>query len=101
MDFLSKIDMERVKRGISFKQLAVDSELSEKTVKNLFSGKNTNPNIGSVIALCNALQISVAGVFVTGGETVISQDAEAIKAILRIPAEGKTILLNLIRYMTQ
>ena len=104
MQFLTKIDTERARRGITIKQLANQAGLSEKTVKTMLGGRNPNPNVNSVILLCKALRISVAAAFTDGNEVVVTvngEDAELLNAIRRLPANGKAVLLDLVRYMAQ
>ena len=104
MHYLTKIDKERAERGVTMKQLAQDAGLAEITLKGLFSGKNTNTSVDSVLALCKALGISAASIFASKGEVVIStgaEDAALFEAIRKTPQRAKEILLDLLRFMAK
>ena len=106
MRYLTKIDTERTGRGVTMKQLAQDAGLAFGTVKGLLNGKNTNnnPNVETILALCEALGISVAAIFATEDEVVISAetiDAALFDAIRNKPVELKEILLQLFRYIAK
>ena len=102
MNYMTKIDAARTRRGISVRKLANNAGLSYKTVENLFSGKNRNPQIETVTSICDALEISVASVFTTENEVVISaraEDAALFEAAIKTPAEFRVILFELLRYI--
>ena len=102
MHYLTKIDTERARQKLSMDRLADASGLSVGTLKRLFSGKEPNTAVESVCALCKALGISVAAVFATEVEVVISadkDDAMLFEAIRNKPAEVKKILFELLRHI--
>ena len=106
MRYLTKIDTKRAGRGVTMKRLAQDAGLAFGTVKGLLNGKNTNnnPNVETILALCEALGLSAAEVFAGDNEVVVSAetiDAALFEVIRNKPAELKEILLDLFRYIAK
>jgi len=106
MQYITKIDMERTRRGMSIGKLANAAGMSSRTVDNLFNNKESNPTIGTITALCETLDLSLASVFTDDNQAIVSNtkdtiEIEILKAIGSVPLSGKKILLDLIRYMVQ
>ena len=104
MHYLTKIDKERAERGVSMKQLAQDAGLAEVTLKGLFKGKNKNPKVDTVLALCEVLDYSAAVAFATEKEVVISadkQEAALFEAIRKTPKKARAAILELLRYIAK
>jgi len=102
MHYLTKIDTERARQKLSMGKLAEAAGLSVGTLKRLFTGEELNTSVESVSALCDALGLSVAGIFATENEVVITateDDAELFEAIRSKPAEVKVILLKLLSHI--
>jgi len=105
MNYLTKIDAERAKQKITMEELAKKTGLSVDTIKRLLSrSAGANANVESVVALCNALGLSVAGVFATDYEVVIQAKAEDVavfEAIQKKPFKIKAVLLELLECITK
>ncbi|GHV02656.1 hypothetical protein FACS1894211_14490 [Clostridia bacterium] len=104
MDYISRIDTERVRKKLSVLQLSIVAGLSEAAVKNILSRRSANPNIDSIIAICDSLKLSVAWVFTEDGENVVkvdTQDAKLLELIRHLPADARAIILPLIKYIAQ
>ena len=62
MDILARIDELRKERGWSINYLAMESELTQSTINNLYT-RHTEPKISTLRAICNAFGISLSEFF--------------------------------------
>ena len=50
-------------RGMSIKQLAEKSEVSQATIRNIINGTSQSPGIETLIKLCKAMEITLQELF--------------------------------------
>lgn len=50
-------------KGITINAMTYKAGIPSSTVKNIFYGKSTNPGIGTIKIVCDALDISLADFF--------------------------------------
>ena len=62
MDVLSKIEKLRNERGWTVYKLAIESGITSSTISNMFARK-TLPSITTLLALCEAFDITIAEFF--------------------------------------
>jgi len=62
MDILEKIDKLRNERGWSINYLAMEAELTQSTLNNLYS-RNNEPKISTLRSICNAFGITLSDFF--------------------------------------
>ena len=92
MDILEKIDELRKQRGWSVNYLAMEAELTQSTLNNLYK-RRTEPKISTLRAICNAFGISLADFF----KDDISPDDELKSKIAFLSKENKQALLTIIK----
>ena len=95
---IDRIDMLRVKSGMSIYKLAQDALLSDSTLKHLYKRK-TFPNVLTIYRLCDALQISVSEFFAFNVEAVKQVDDKAIllSSFDALSPDNKRLVLELIQ----
>lgn len=91
MEILERIDELRKERGWSINYLAMESELTQSTLNNLYSRK-TEPKISTLRSICNAFGITLADFFKED-----EPDDELIRKIKSMSAENKKALLILLK----
>ena len=94
MDVLEKIDKLRKERGWSVNYLAMEAELTQSTLNNLYTRK-TEPKISTLRSICKALGITLAEFF-NDEETA---DDELIRRVKGLSDENKSALLQLLKNM--
>ena len=94
MDVLEKIDKLRKERGWSVNYLAMEAELTQSTLNNLYTRK-TEPKISTLRSICKAFGITLAEFF-NDEETA---DDELIRRVRGLSDENKSALLQLLRNM--
>ena len=94
MDVLEKIDKLRKERGWSVNYLAMEAELTQSTLNNLYTRK-TEPKISTLRSICKAFGITLAEFF-NDEETA---DDELIRRVKGLSDENKSALLQLLKYM--
>lgn len=92
MDILDKIDELRKERGWSINYLAMEAELTQSTLNNLYK-RRTEPKISTLRALCNAFGISLADFF----KDDVAPDDELKNKITCLSEENKRALLTIIK----
>lgn len=92
MDILDKIDELRKERGWSINYLAMEAELTQSTLNNLYK-RHTEPKISTLRALCNAFGISLADFF----KDDVTPDDELKRKITTLSKENKQALLTIIK----
>ena len=94
MDVLEKIDKLRKERGWSVNYLAMEAELTQSTLNNLYTRK-TEPKISTLRSICKAFGITLAEFF-NDEETA---DDELIRRVKSLSDENKSELLQLLKNM--
>lgn len=94
MDVLEKIDKLRKERGWSVNYLAMEAELTQSTLNNLYTRK-TEPKISTLRSICKAFGITLAEFF-NDEETA---DDELIRRVKGLSGENKSALLQLLKNM--
>ena len=94
MDVLEKIDKLRKERGWSVNYLAMEAELTQSTLNNLYTRK-TEPKISTLRSICKAFGITLAEFF-NDEETA---DDELIRRVKGLSDENKLALLQLLKNM--
>ena len=94
MDVLEKIDKLRKERGWSVNYLAMEAELTQSTLNNLYTRK-TEPKISTLRSICKAFGITLAEFF-NDEETA---DDELIRRVKSLSDENKSALLQLLKNM--
>ena len=95
MDVLEKIDKLRKERGWSVNYLAMEAELTQSTLNNLYT-RQTEPKISTLRSICKAFGITLAEFF-SDEETA---DDELIRRVKSLSDENKSALLQLLKNMT-
>lgn len=94
MDVLEKIDRLRKERGWSVNYLAMEAELTQSTLNNLYTRK-TEPKISTLRSICKAFGITLTEFF-NDEETA---DDELIRRVKGLSDENKSALLQLLKNM--
>ncbi len=92
MDVLEKIDKLRKERGWSVNYLAMEAELTQSTLNNLYT-RQTEPKISTLRSICKAFGITLAEFF-NDEETA---DDELIRRVKGLSDENKSALLQLLK----
>ena len=92
MDILARIDELRKERGWSINYLAMESELTQSTINNLYT-RHTEPKISTLRAICNAFGISLSEFFYE----YHNPDEELIIYVKTLSKENKQALLTLLK----
>ena len=94
MEVLEKIDILRKDRGWSINYLAMESELTQSTLNNLYR-RNTEPKISTLRSICNAFGISLSEFFKDEDED--NEEDELIKKVKSLSDINKKALLQLLK----
>ena len=94
MEVLEKIDILRKDRGWSINYLAMESELTQSTLNNLYR-RNTEPKISTLRSICNAFGISLSEFFKDEDEN--NEEDELIKKVKSLSDINKKALLQLLK----
>lgn len=94
MEVLEKIDILRKDRGWSINYLAMESELTQSTLNNLYR-RNTEPKISTLRSICNAFGISLSEFFKDKDED--NEEDELIKKVKSLSDINKKALLQLLK----
>ena len=96
MDVLKRIDDLRKERGWSVNYLAMEAELTQSTLNNMYSRGN-EPRLSTLRAICNAFGITLSEFFDEG----TGNDDELKRRVDRLSPEGKDALLTLLRSVSK
>jgi len=98
LDTLKRIKQLRDERKWSNYRLAKEANLSQTTLRNLFS-RNTLPSIPTLEAICDGLGITLSQFFAKGKEPVELSDEqrEMLNMWNTLGDEQKTALLELLK----
>ena len=94
MEVLEKIDILRKDRGWSINYLAMESELTQSTLNNLYR-RNTEPKISTLRSICNAFGLSLSEFFKDEDED--NEEDELIKKVKSLSDINKKALLQLLK----
>lgn len=94
MNILERIDELRKERGWSVNYLAMEAELTQSTVNNMYIRK-TEPKISTLRAICDAFGITLSEFF----SEKSTPDDELKRRIATLSPEAKSALLTLLRSM--
>lgn len=92
MDILARIDELRTERGWSINNLAMEAELTQSTLNNLYT-RNTEPKISTLRSICNAFGITLSEFF----NEKNTNDDELLRRVNSLPKESKKALLTLLK----
>ncbi len=95
MNYIDKLNLLRISKGLSIRKLSNLCGLSEPSVKAILSQKGA-PRISSIEKICEALNISLATVFSGSDETIFSSakvPTDVITAFEKLSQEAKGHLL--------
>ena len=95
MDVLKRIDDLRNAKGWSQYKLALEAELTQSTITNMYSRK-TLPSITTLSSICNALGVSLAEFFAgdDNADIVISDSEKALVLSYRKLSEKNKIAVK-------
>lgn len=91
MEVLEKIEKLRKEKGWSINYLAMEAELTQSTLNNLYA-RNTEPKLSTLRSICNAFGISLSDFF-KEEET----DDELTRHVKALSKENKQALLQLVK----
>ena len=94
MEVLEKIDILRKDRGWSINYLAMESELTQSTLNNLYR-RHTEPKISTLRSICNAFGISLSEFFKDEDEN--NEEDELIQKVKSLSEINKKALLQLLK----
>lgn len=92
MDYIDKLNKLRHVKGLSFRQLGLECELSESAVKKILYKKNA-PLVPSLEKLCSALGTTFSELFCGADEFILKSSCEIltlISAYGSLPTETQT-----------
>ena len=92
MDVLARIDELRAEKGWSVNYLAMEAELTQSTLNNLYARK-AEPKLATLRAICDAFGISLSEFF----KEEETDDDELTRRISALTPEVKEALLKLLR----
>ena len=92
MDVLKRIDELRKERGWSINYLAMEAELTQSTLNNLYA-RNTEPKLSTLRAICNAFGITLYDFF----KEENTEEDELIRRFSALSPEGKAALLAFLK----
>lgn len=96
MEYIKKMDRMRIDKGLSFRELGLECELSESTVKKILY-KKCAPRVQSLEKICTVLGASLPEIFCEADEVVLKKTDEIVTLIAvynSLPAEAKNHLFN-------
>jgi transcriptional regulator with XRE-family HTH domain len=98
MEYIEKLNVLRVKKSLSFRQLGFMCDLSESAVKKILY-KKCAPLVPSIEKLCLALGTSLPELFCDAGEPILNPSAETValvSACNSLPVEAQKYILGFI-----
>ncbi len=95
MDVIEKIERLRKERGWSVNYLAMEAEITQSTLNNVF-GRHSEPKLSTLRAICDAFGITLSEFFDEGTKDS-AEDGELIRRVRSLSQEQKTALLTLLR----
>lgn len=96
MEVLEKIDILRKDRGWSINYLAMESELTQSTLNNLYR-RHTEPKISTLRSICNAFGVSLSEFFKDEDEN--NEEDELIQKVKSLSEINKKALLQLLKHI--
>jgi len=97
MDYIDKIDLQRVTKKMSIRALGLISNIPETTVKSILS-KRGEPRVASIDKICSALGFSLSQLFCEKDEVIVKSadmptDLILAFALLSEEAKGHVLWL--------
>ncbi len=92
METLDRINELRQERGWSINYLAMEAELTQSTINNLFV-RRSEPKLSTLRAICKAFGITLSDFFAEPA----SPDDELIIKVKGLSADNKAALLQLLK----
>lgn len=92
MDTLDRINELRQARGWSINYLAMEAELTQSTINNLFV-RRSEPKLSTLRAICKAFGITLSDFFAEP----VSSDDELIIHVKSLSTDNKAALLQLLK----
>ncbi len=90
--WLEKLKEQKKAKGLSSKQIAVMTDIPERTVKRVFTGETENPYMDTIRRIANVLDISLDELFVEGGAVVGHENLKTLRENYDKLSEEFTIL---------
>ena len=101
MDSKQRIKELMIERGWSEYRLAIESNLSQSTIANIFN-RNTTPSVSTLEAICSGFGISLAQFFASGNMVELSEEQkEMFDAWATLSRNQKDALQHLISVMKE
>lgn len=102
MDILERIKSLQKQRGWSNYQLAQEAAMTQSTLTNMFSRK-TQPSIATLVAICDAFEISLSQFFCEDETTPIlsCEEANLMKKYRQLSKKNKNVINVLINELSQ
>lgn len=91
MEVLEKIEELRKEKGWSINYLAMEAELTQSTLNNLYTRK-TEPKLSTLRSICNAFGITLSDFFKEE-----ENDDELLRRVKSLSKENKQAILQLIK----
>lgn len=80
MDYIQRLNILRMDKGVSIRQLSFICGLSEPSVKKIMA-KKCSPKISSIDKICIALGVSLAQLFQATDEIIVKNSRETVALI--------------------
>ena len=102
MDVVKKINRMRLERGWSVYRLAVEANLPQSTLTNMFN-RETLPSITTLDMICRAYGVTMAEFFAEEGASAGSRmnETEFRKAVEGLTEQDKALVWALIRRLSE
>ena len=96
MDILNKIEKLRKEKGWSIYKLALEAGITTSTLTNMLARK-TLPSITTLIALCDAFEITLAQFFADENcnETLSYEELELLQNYRKLSSNNKKVVVDL------
>ena len=95
MDVIEKIERLRNERGWSINNLAMEAEITQSTLNNIY-GRHSEPKLSTLRAICDAFGITLSEFFEDEADDR-DDDGELVRRVCSLSQEQKTALLTLLR----
>lgn len=95
MDVIEKIDALREERGWSVNNLAMEAEITQSTLNNIFS-RHSEPKLSTLRAICDAFGITLSEFFAENADER-DTDGELLRRVRVLSEEQKNALLTILR----
>jgi len=94
MEYIDKLNRLRYEKGLSFRQLGLDCNLSESAVKKIFY-KKCDPRISSIEQICTVLGTSLSDLFTITNKSNLNVDNSFIVSCTPLLADTKSYIITI------